>query len=112
MTTIERVDQLHKEAMELAGAAMILHLQGKFEEASYANKQAFLKEREAAELYDSSIEPTRSVLYRSAATLAFKFGAFQESQRLITVALSGNVPEEIAEELRDLLEQVKKAIAL
>jgi hypothetical protein len=41
-----------------------------------------------------------------AASLALECGALREAERLIAVALSGNPPEEIAEELRDLLEQV------
>jgi len=105
---MQDIIQLHKEAMEFAGEAMLLDLQGDFERASYINRQAFLKEQQAAELMSNSyeIEPTRSVLCRSAATLAFKCGEIRESERLISLALSGNPPEEIAEELRDLLEQV------
>jgi hypothetical protein len=51
-------------------------------------------------------EPTRSVLLRSAASLAIDCGEFREAERLIAAALSGSPPEEIADELRDLLEQV------
>jgi len=52
------------------------------------------------------LEPTRSVLHRSAATLALECGALCDPERLIAVALSGDPPAEIAEELRDLLEPV------
>ena len=55
---------------------------------------------------DLGAEPSRSVLHRSAASLAEQCGEFREAERLIAVALSGNPPEEIAEELRDLLQQV------
>ena len=48
----------------------------------------------------------RSVLHRSAASLALECGALREAERLIAAALSGDPPDEIAEELRDLLEQV------
>jgi hypothetical protein len=70
--------------------------------------QAFDRERQAADRVagDVSLEPTRSVLHRSAASLALECGALREAERLIATALSGDPPEEIAEELRDLLEQV------
>jgi hypothetical protein len=71
-------------------------------------RQAFDLERQAADLVagDLSQEPTRSVLHRSAASLALECGVLREAERLIAVALSGDPPDEIAEELRDLLEQV------
>ena len=47
-------------------------------------------------------EPTRSVLHRSAASLAFRCGEYREAERLIARALLGNPPEEIADELRRL----------
>src|SRR5262249_34979196 len=71
-------------------------------------QQAFACEREAADLVagDLSLEPTRSVLHRSAASLAVECGALREAERLIAAAPSCDPPPEIAEELRDLLEQV------
>src|SRR5262249_61315975 len=71
-------------------------------------RQALDHERRAAELAaaDLALEPTRSVLHRSAATLAWQCGEYREAERLITTALSGTPPEAIAEELRDLLLRV------
>jgi len=70
-------------------------------------RQAFDLERQAADLVagDLTQEPTRSVLHRSAASLALDCGALREAERLIAAALSGDPPDEIAEELCDLLEQ-------
>ena len=51
-------------------------------------------------------EPSRSILHRSAATLAVDCGEFKAAERLIATALSGNPPEEIAEELKDLFIQI------
>jgi len=55
---------------------------------------------------DLALEPTRSVLHRSAAALAWQCGEYREAERLITTALSGAPPEVIADELRDLLLRV------
>jgi len=51
-------------------------------------------------------EPTISVLFRSAASLAMCCNKNREAEKLINLALSGEPPFEIAEELRDLYESV------
>jgi hypothetical protein len=49
------------------------------------------------------LEPTHSVLHRSAAVLALECSELREAERLIGRALAGNPPVDIANELRDLL---------
>ena len=99
---------LHHQAMQLADEADRLRRQGDGAAAGQLLRQAFEKERQAAEQTSSDVrlEPTRSVLHRSAASLALECGDYREAERLIAVALSGEPPDEIADELRDLLEQV------
>lgn len=100
--------EIHHEAMELADQAYVARLHGDSEKAKELLRKAFEKEREAARLMvdDHDKEPTRSVLHRSAASLAIDCGDIREAERLISLALAGNPPDEIASELRDLLEQV------
>src|SRR6266487_2589346 len=102
------VTELHREAMNLADRALVARLSGDTEGASVLLREAYRHEREAAERVSSQqeLEPTRSVLHRSAASLALECNELREAERLIGIALSGNPPEEIADELRDLLEQV------
>jgi hypothetical protein len=101
--------ELHTQAMNIAEEAWVMKIQGltpsKIKELY---KEAFTLEKQAAEfyLYKTDDEPTRSILFRSAATLAYDCKEYRESERLIASALYGNPPNEIAEELRDLLEQV------
>jgi hypothetical protein len=45
-------------------------------------------------------------LCRSAATLAIDCGEIHSGEHLIAIALSGNPPTEIAEELKDLFVQI------
>ncbi len=99
---------LHRAAMDLVDRATIAKLHGEVSAASQLLKEAFTTERRAAlQFVDNlELEPTRSVLFRSAASLALECGENRESERLISIALSGNPPDQIAEELRDLLEQV------
>lgn len=105
---MSEVRKLHDEAMSLAETASVAKLRGDLEGAMHLLRQAYDKELKAAELMagDLALEPTRSILFRSAASLAIDCNEFREAERLIARALSGNPPVDIAEELRDLLEQV------
>lgn len=105
---MSQIQELHKQAMDLAEMAQVAKLRNNSDLAAQLSRQAFEKERLAAELItnDLTAEPTRSILYRSAATLAIDCGEIHSAERLIAVALSGNPPSEIAEELKDLFVQI------
>jgi tetratricopeptide (TPR) repeat protein len=98
---------IHNEAMDLAEAGALAKIRGQTEDATQLLRRAFELEREAAALCADALtlEPTRSVLHRSAASLALDCGEYREAERLIATALSGEPPADVADELRDLLEQ-------
>lgn len=99
---------LHRQSMELADQATLLRRAGDEVGARVLFGRAFDLERSAAEYYapKHDAEPTRSVLLRSAATLALDAGDAAAAERLIATALTGTPPDAIANELRDLLETV------
>lgn len=103
-----QVNVLHQEAMDLAELAQVAKLRGQVVQSHDLLRQAFIKESSAAALIANhwESEPTRSVLHRSAASLAIECGEFDTANRLIATALSGNPPAEIAEELQDLFIQI------
>ena len=103
-----QVNLLHKEAMDLSELAQVAKLRGEVEQSNHLLRQAFAQESSAAALIANQweTEPTRSVLHRSAASLAIECGEFEMANRLIVTALSGNPPVEIAEELQDLFIQI------
>ncbi len=105
---MSQIQSLHKQAMDLAEAAAVARLRGALELAAQFTRQAFEQETQAAALIASALdaEPTRSVLHRSAASLAIECGELRMAERLIATALSGNPPPEIAEELKDLFIQI------
>jgi hypothetical protein len=105
---MSQIQVLHQQAMDLAEAAAVARLRGAAEQAAQFTRQAFEQETQAAALIASVLdaEPTRSVLHRSAASLAIECGELQVAERLIATALSGNPPLEIAEELKDLFIQI------
>ncbi|HSN87168.1 MAG TPA: hypothetical protein VL025_10450 [Thermoanaerobaculia bacterium] len=105
MVDAAQVRSLHDRAMELAQGAYMEPNPGNARELYEA---AFLYERDAAELLVDSydIEPTRSILYRSAASLAILCENPEEAERLARTGLSGNPPAGIANELQDILEKI------
>ncbi len=102
------VAELHQAAMECYDFATEISAASGQEAAVDAYREALRHEAEAARRLAPRLdfEPTRSVILRSAATMALKCRDHREAERLVATALSGNPHHEIAEELRDLLEQV------
>ncbi len=103
------VRELHERAMEYAHLAMIARDSGQSIDAIGHAQRAFDLELQAANLVPDGgrAEPTRSILYRSAASLAYQSGNLQEATRIIGMGLSGNPPPKIFSDLLALLDQVK-----
>jgi len=109
---VQLVSELHKQAMEFTDESFIARGLNERVEYLRLTRLAFEKEEEAANLlYDEDVEPTRSILHRSAATLAFRCEMYSEAKRLVHRALAGNPPPDIEHELNDLLGKVKLAVA-
>ncbi|WP_225033817.1 hypothetical protein [Paraburkholderia sp. XV] len=108
MEMSEQVASLHRQAMEHADAA--LYFQSHGDEARFLAETLLaldLEERAAGMLpCAESSEPTRTVLLRSAATLALRSKQLRRAERLVAQALLGFGPEALLEEVRDVLEQV------
>jgi hypothetical protein len=106
MMNSREINDLHDRAMEFAGNAFYADVRGDYATAANAFQQAYELERRAALLLVDypSAEPSRSVLLRSAASLALDCQQFREAERLVAIALAGDPPDEICEELRDVLE--------
>jgi hypothetical protein len=103
------VTALHRRAMDFAEQAMFARARHETERAAALTREALDAERRAAMLVLNlvpGLEPTRSVLLRSAASLALECGETREAERLIAQALTGEPDDVILDELRDLLEQV------
>jgi hypothetical protein len=92
--------------MDLAEEATLAQQRGEAVDPLW--QEAFELEAQAAALLANEwqAEPTRSVLYRSAATLALRCDQVKAAERLVVTGLMGHPPEEIAAELRDLFVQI------
>lgn len=104
---MSKINNLHDRAMEFSDQAFFAKREGNMNSAKKFSRQAFELETQAAEMLKNNLdeEPSRSVLYRSAASMAISCEEYRQAEKLIATALSGNPPEEIADELRDLLRE-------
>lgn len=104
MTILQDAEHLHNQAMDYTERALLAQRAGNSSDAENFFRQAFELESQAATLLaDTTIEPSRSVLLRSAATLALDCDELREAEKLIATALAGDPPDSIAQELRNLL---------
>ena len=91
--------------MDLAELALLQRMQGNADEVSSLSRQALEYELAAIRELNEAVEPTFSVLHRSAGTLALQCSEFRLAEQIAAKALAEEPPPEIAEELRDLFEQ-------
>lgn len=111
---VHPMDELHQKAMELADIAYSAERKGQTNRLQELYLEAFEYEKAAAMLLVNNyeMEPTRSVYFRSAASLIYSlpeinFAQFRAAERMVAFGLSGQPPAVIADELRDVLEHLK-----
>ncbi len=99
------VREIHRNAMNLYQESLVANFKGDYKKQMELVGNAFELEKEAALFYrhKTEKEPTRSVLFASAATMAWQCGKKKEMFNLVEMALDGNVPDEIRDELSQLL---------
>lgn len=100
--------ELHDQAMRMAQMALAAREKGDNKTAEAFAAEAVRYESQAADLVplDNASEPTRSILYRSAASLAYQARQFDASIQLIAKALAGYPPSHLKDELKALWQQV------
>jgi hypothetical protein len=105
---MQTIKEIHDKAMNLAEDAFHAQKSGREADAIRLFAEALELEQEAANSLPLSeeSEPTRSILFRSAASLAFNSKNYEVADRLIARGLSGFPPPEIMEELKNLYEDV------
>jgi DNA-directed RNA polymerase specialized sigma24 family protein len=109
---MKRASELHDKAMARIDHALIERARGKSILYQRNLREAFQLEREAALLVArTDLEPSRSVLLRSAAALAIDSGEIEEARKLAARGLQGNPPPEIADELRATLGRAEAELA-
>ena len=98
----------HNKAMDFAERAFMVRVQGNTEESTKLFEKALENELAAISKLEAEgrIEPTYSVLHRSAGTLALDCNQPRKAEQIATKALAQEPPQEIADELRELLHRI------
>jgi hypothetical protein len=104
--------QLHDKAMKYCTLAKIAVFNDKKRKAKRLYKKALPYELLAADSIpiDLKNEPSRSILYRSAASIAMNCGIYEVAKKAIECGMAGFPPREIEEELINLGVQVQNKL--
>jgi Zn-dependent peptidase ImmA (M78 family) len=105
---VSTTKELHRRAMEMFESALAARRDENETLVLKFLTEALRFESAAADSVadDYSLEPTRSVLHRSAASLALQMFDTNTARRYVDAALKGEPPEEIKEELQTLSDQI------
>ena len=103
---MSKIKDLHAQAVEHAERALMARMRGETEIAIGIFSQALKYEIAAIDAMHEPSEPTYSILHRSAGTLALDCNNLRTAERMAARALANDPPPDVAQELRDLLEQV------
>ena len=106
--------ELHNKAMELFDASFLARRKGDESQTRRFLAEALKAEAAAADSVanDHSLEPTRSVLHRSAASMALQLHDAKTAMRYTQNGLAGHPPEEIKRELSAIYEDALTLEAL
>lgn len=105
------LNRLHDRAMDLASRAKAASNDSKPDTilADALWNAAFDHERRVADrlLTHFELEPSRGIIYRSAAALALRCDELVLAERYAAQGLAGNVDDQIAEQLREVFDEVR-----
>jgi hypothetical protein len=110
MTELERAKIIHEKAMALSHEADMAKIWNDEPKSQMLYKQSLDLEREAANIYSDRFdkEPIRSILYRSAASLAMLCHLYEEADLLIQQGQSISTPPDMERELKELKAYIKQ----
>jgi hypothetical protein len=105
---MSKINQLHEQAMDIAEKAFLAQQKGDNIAFVKLSKESFLLERAAAMLLKDKleVEPSRSILFKSAAFLAFDAQEYQACRDMITYTLLGRPDAIIKTEMKALFLEV------
>lgn len=108
---LRRSVKLHREASELANRARIAQIEGDEDAYLKLTEQAFEKESESAVILRQ--DPSHhmfAILHRSAATLAYRCGEYNEAEDFILYGLRQTRNERLRTEMYELFDSVRLAV--
>jgi hypothetical protein len=105
---MNNVNKLHDQAMDIAEKAFLAQKAGDNTTFIRLSKEAFLLEKKAAMMLKdkANAEPSRSILFKSAAFLAFDAQEYYACRDMITYTLLGRPDPIIKDEMKNLFMEV------
>lgn len=105
---MDNILNIHNEAMDLASFGDKELKMGNVDKAKSLYAEAYEKEHRVLDKLDDSNSSLigRTIILRSAATLALQCGLKRDAERLIAKGLSEDIPGSLTTELRNLLKEV------
>ncbi len=105
---LNKIKALHDRAMQLAHLVIVARNEGNLNKAKKLAAEAYKLEIRAASMIPEKLEsePTRSIFFQSAASLAYQAENFEEAVRCIAKGLAGYPPARIKKELMDLYDEI------
>ena len=102
---METFNTLHETAVDMAQEAFLKQKKGLQSQALALFREALEYEKRAVDaIFKNNIgEPARSIVIRSAASLALNAMYLRQAEKLASLGLLGDPPVEIAEELREIM---------
>jgi hypothetical protein len=108
----EHVEHDHAEAMRHANDGFTHRYLGNEQDALEDFRKAWELERRAAmSLLDGDLEPSRSILFRSAASLALLCGEPEDARKLVHLGLSGQPSMRVREVLEAILADAEEQLS-
>lgn len=104
---MRKIENEHDEAMEHASIGDVHKRKGNMEDAIESYTTAYGMERWCAENVPEDCEPSRSIMYSSAISLANAAGLKKEAKELAEKLLSFTTYEEYVNEATELLAELK-----
>jgi Flp pilus assembly protein TadD len=109
---MNKLEHLHHRAMETADLAEQARHSGNEDNARNLFEQALKLETDAARLVASDLEPTRSILFRSAASLALDCGHYADADALIREARLGHPSPGIIQDLAEIEIEIQRHLTV
>lgn len=105
---MSEVKKLHSQAMDMYELCLLKKHSKDYNAYEKLLKQAYQQEKKAAFLLINKfdIEPTRGILFASAANMAIEAGEWVDARKLIGQGLAGDISQELDYELKDLLQRI------
>lgn len=110
--SVVEYERLHTEAMKLANDGFTHRYLGQHENAVAAFRGAWKLERDAAMLLlgEKELEPSRSISFRSAASLALLCGEHEDARKLAHLGLGGSPPPRVQRVLEAVLADAQQRL--